>query len=136
MQCLALLCPYNRLAIFLDSIPIFAFSFLTDASMEKAYSEYHHALNHRTWKSYSGIKFSRCFINYQFNRLVVIRRPYQVNMFFEEDVSLKYMVIATNRVESSEWVVAWYNQRGDCIENRIKRTQDRFWHRTNALWTI
>ena len=59
-------------------------------------------------------------------RLVVIRRPYQGNMFSEEDVSLKYTVIATNRVESSEWVVAWYNQRGDCSENRIKELKIGF----------
>ena len=59
-------------------------------------------------------------------RLIVIRRPYQGNMFSEEDVSLKYMVISTNRVESSEWVVAWYNQRGDCSENRIKELKIGF----------
>jgi hypothetical protein len=59
-------------------------------------------------------------------RLIVIRRPYQGNMFSEEDVSLKYTVIATNRVELSEWVVAWYNQRGDCSENRIKELKIGF----------
>jgi len=59
-------------------------------------------------------------------RLTVIRRPYQGNMFSEEDVSLKYTVVATNRVESAEWVVAWYNQRGDCSENRIKELKIGF----------
>ena len=59
-------------------------------------------------------------------RLIVIRRPYQGNMFSEEDVSLKYTVIATNRVESVQWVVAWYNQRGDCSENRIKELKIGF----------
>ncbi len=59
-------------------------------------------------------------------RLIVIRRPYQGNMFSEEDVSVKYTVIATNRVESVEWVVAWYNQRGDCSENRIKELKIGF----------
>jgi len=59
-------------------------------------------------------------------RLIVIRRPYQGNMFSEGDVSLKYAVIATNRVESSERVVEWYNQRGDCSENRIKELKIGF----------
>jgi hypothetical protein len=59
-------------------------------------------------------------------RLIVIRRPYQGTMFSEEDVSLKYTVIASNRVESAEWVVAWYNQRGDCSENRIKELKIGF----------
>ncbi len=59
-------------------------------------------------------------------RLIVIRRPYQGNMFSEEDVSLKYTVIATNREESAQWVVGWYNQRGDCSENRIKELKIGF----------
>ena len=46
-------------------------------------------------------------------RLIVIRRPFQGNIFAEEDASVKYTVIATNRVESAEDVVAWYNQRGE-----------------------
>jgi hypothetical protein len=37
-------------------------------------------------------------------RLIVIRRPYQGNMF-AEGMDLEYTVIATNRVESAEWVV-------------------------------
>jgi hypothetical protein len=53
-------------------------------------------------------------------RLIVIRRTYQSNIFAQEDVSVKYTAIATNRMESAEDVVKWYNQRGDCSENRIK----------------
>ena len=53
-------------------------------------------------------------------RLIVIRRPYQSTLFSEEDDCVKYTVIATNRTESAEDVVAWYNQRGECSENRIK----------------
>lgn len=59
-------------------------------------------------------------------RLIVIRRPYQGNMFGKEDVSVKYTVIATNRMESAEDVVKWYNQRGDCSENRIKELKIGF----------
>lgn len=59
-------------------------------------------------------------------RLIVIRRPYQGKLFSEEEASLKYTVIATNRVESIEWVVSWYNQRGECSENRIKELKIGF----------
>jgi hypothetical protein len=53
-------------------------------------------------------------------RLIVIRRPYQGTLFSQEDEKFKYTVIATNRTESPEELVAWYNQRGECSENRIK----------------
>lgn len=53
-------------------------------------------------------------------RLIVIRRPYQKNMFTAEDAGIKYIVIATNRSEKTEAAVEWYNQRGECSENRIK----------------
>jgi hypothetical protein len=59
-------------------------------------------------------------------RLIVIRRPYQGTLFFEEDERMKYTVIATNRTESAEDVVAWYNQRGECSENRIKELKIGF----------
>jgi len=53
-------------------------------------------------------------------RLVVIRRPIQRDLFWEEDPRLRYKVIASNREESSEETIAWYNQRGEAMENRIK----------------
>jgi len=53
-------------------------------------------------------------------RLIVIKRPYQGNLFDKEAPSERYTVIATNREESAEEVVKWYNQRGQCSENRIK----------------
>ena len=59
-------------------------------------------------------------------RLIVIRRPYQSTIFAQEEASLKYSVIATNRTESAEGVVTWYNQRGECSENRIKELKIGF----------
>lgn len=53
-------------------------------------------------------------------RLVVIRRPYQGKLFGETEITEKYTVIATNREGSPEEVVQWYNQRGECSENRLK----------------
>jgi hypothetical protein len=53
-------------------------------------------------------------------RLVVIRRPYRNNLFDDEGNGERYTIIATNRDESAEKLVTWYNQRGECSENRIK----------------
>ncbi len=59
-------------------------------------------------------------------RLVVIRRVFQSNLFDNEDSPGRYTVIATNRGESAEEVVKWYNQRGQCSENRIKELKIGF----------
>ena len=59
-------------------------------------------------------------------RLIVIRRPYQSTLFAQEEASLKYTVIATNRTEPAEGVVTWYHQRGECSENRIKQLKIGF----------
>jgi len=53
-------------------------------------------------------------------RLIVIRRLYQKELFGEAAERVKYSVIATNKTESAEVVAGWYNQRGECSENRIK----------------
>ena len=53
-------------------------------------------------------------------RLIVIRRPYQKAMFDYENLKKKYIVIASNRTESAKGIIAWYNRRGECSENRIK----------------
>jgi len=59
-------------------------------------------------------------------RLVVIRRPFQGSLFNSEEGLEKYTVIATNRHESAEEVVKWYNQRGESSENRIKELKIGF----------
>lgn len=59
-------------------------------------------------------------------RLVIIRRPFQGTLFARDDASLKYTAIATNKIESPEDVVAWYNDRGECSENRIKELKIGF----------
>jgi hypothetical protein len=53
-------------------------------------------------------------------RLIVIRRPVQKKLFDDSSGSEKYTVVATNRTEEVTKVVQWYNQRGECSENRIK----------------
>lgn len=59
-------------------------------------------------------------------RLVVIRRPFQGSLFDTEESAERYTIIATNRHESAEEVVRWYNQRGECSENRIKELKIGF----------
>jgi len=59
-------------------------------------------------------------------RLVVIRRPFQSHLFDHEENGERYTIIATNRDESAEEVVKWYNQRGECSENRIKELKIGF----------
>jgi len=59
-------------------------------------------------------------------RHIVIRRPYQSTLFAEQELGVMYTVIVTNRMESAEDVVKWYNQRGECSENRIKELKIGF----------
>ena len=59
-------------------------------------------------------------------RLVVLRRPVQLDMFKGEEPRLRYKTIASNRVESAEDTVAWYNRRGETSENRIKELKIGF----------
>ena len=59
-------------------------------------------------------------------RLVVIRRPVQGDLFGGQPATEKYTAIATNRTESLEQVIKWYNQRGECSENRIKELKIGF----------
>jgi len=60
-------------------------------------------------------------------RLVVIRRPAQMDLLTgEEKHAERYHVIASNREETAEKTVAWYNQRGEASENRIKELKIGF----------
>jgi len=54
-------------------------------------------------------------------RLIIIKRPYQMNLFDkEEEPKVKYVVIVTNMEWKAEEVLGWYNKRGEHSENRIK----------------
>ena len=53
-------------------------------------------------------------------RLIVFRRPYQSNLFGDEDKKLSYSAIAATMDGKAQEVLQWYNQRGECSENRIK----------------
>jgi len=55
-------------------------------------------------------------------RLLVVKRPAQGHLFGEVEEHLT--AIATNREEEAEAVLAWYNQRSDKSENRLKELKD------------
>lgn len=60
-------------------------------------------------------------------RLIVVRRGHQGELFETEDVSpYRYTVVASNRVESAAATMAWYCQRGEASENRIKELKIGF----------
>ena len=59
-------------------------------------------------------------------RMVVIRRPVQGKLFEAVEQEQRYTAIATNRTEDMEQLVHWYNQRGQCSENRIKELKIGF----------
>jgi hypothetical protein len=59
-------------------------------------------------------------------RLVVIRRPYQGKLFDQTEETERYTAIATNRTGSPQEVIEWYNQRGQCSENKIKELKIGF----------
>lgn len=60
-------------------------------------------------------------------RLIVIRRPAQMDLLTgEERISERYTVVVSNRTETAQETVAWYNRRGDCSENRIKELKIGF----------
>ena len=59
-------------------------------------------------------------------RLIVLRRPYQADLFADVDPGVRYTAIATNRDGTPEEVLQWYNQRGEHSENRIKELKIGF----------
>jgi len=59
-------------------------------------------------------------------RLVVIQRPVQGDLFSAEDPKMRYTVVASNREETAEETIKWYNQRGETSENRIKELKIGF----------
>ena len=63
-------------------------------------------------------------------RLIVVKVPIQSSLpgVEPEEASEKtrYKVLATNHKETPEWIVDWYNQRGETSENRIKEWKTGF----------
>ena len=83
-----------------------------------------------SWKKYKNGSIAETVHTMNKNsysfRLIVIRKPYQQDVFKGVEPRSIYTVIATNRIEDAEWVVWWYNQRGNCSENKIKELKIGF----------
>ena len=52
--------------------------------------------------------------------------PAQGDLFYGFSENDHYFVLASNREETAEETVAWYNQRGETSENRIKELKSGF----------
>jgi hypothetical protein len=53
-------------------------------------------------------------------RLIIVRQGRQRELFEADASPYRYSVIASNRTEDAGTVMAWYRQRGETSENRIK----------------
>lgn len=104
--------------------------FAIGADLDKAVLNAIRAIPEDDWKPYQNGSIAETIHSMEKTdkafRIIVIRRHYQGMLFSEEDEKVKYTVIAANRTESAEGVVAWYNQRGECSENRIKEVKIGF----------
>ena len=80
------------------------------------------AIPEQEWREYEGGRIAETVHSMNETkaafRLVVVKRPGQGEMFGETEERL--FVIASNREEGAEETVAWYNQRGEASENRLK----------------
>ncbi len=98
--------------------------FAIGAALDEAVVRQIQSLGDKDWKPYQNGSIAEtvhCMNNTkEAFRLVVIRRPVQNKLFDDSSESEKYTAIATNHTEGPEQVVQWYNQRGECSENRIK----------------
>lgn len=99
-------------------------SFAIGAVLDEAVLRQIQSLGDNDWKAYQNgfiAETVHCMNETrEAFRLIVIRRPVQKQLFEGNSESEKYTVIATNRREDIEPLVQWYNQRGECSENRIK----------------
>jgi hypothetical protein len=59
-------------------------------------------------------------------RLLVVRRPRQAELFDESAERYRYTVVASNRKEDAAATMAFYCQRGEASENRLKELKVGF----------
>jgi len=104
--------------------------FAIGADLDEAVVRAIKSLPESEWQSYRGGHIAETVHSMNRTkkafRLIVVRRPYQRSLFGEEDIKLSYKAIASNRADSTEAVMDWYHQRGECSENRIKELKIGF----------
>jgi hypothetical protein len=104
--------------------------FAIGADLDKAVLELINNIPDTNWRDYKDGSIAETVHTMNKNRhsfrLIVISRPYQGDVFGDIEPKSRYRVIATNRRETPEEVVEWYNQRSDKSENRIKELKIGF----------
>jgi hypothetical protein len=98
--------------------------FAIGADLDEAVVRGIESLPESAWCEYNGGhigEFVHCMneTNKAF-RIIVVRRPYQGQLFAAGSAAGRYFVIATNMQGAAEEVLSWYHQRGEHSENRIK----------------
>jgi len=111
-----------------DNTPVL---FAIGADLDAAVKEAIAAIPQKSWSSYQDGHIAETLHSMQRTkkafRLIVIRRPAQMDLLSgQETASERYTVIASNRCETAQETVAWYNLRGDSSENRIKELKIGF----------
>ena len=111
-----------------DNTPVL---FAIGADLDAAVKEVIAAIPPKSWSSYQDGHIAETLHSMQRTkkafRLIVIRRPAQMDLLTgQEKASERYTVIASNRCETAQETVAWYNLRGDSSENRIKELKIGF----------
>jgi hypothetical protein len=105
-------------------------SFAIGADLDAAVSAAIRSIPNHDWRPYEDGHITETVHSMEKTkkafRLIVIRRPVQRDFFEPEDARERHTVIASNRVETAEETVAWYNRRGDTSENRIKEVKIGF----------
>lgn len=105
-------------------------SFAVGADLDAAVQAVIAAIPEEDWRPYQNGHIAETVhtmnATHKAFRLVVIRRPVQLDLFTGEEPRLRYKAIASNREESGEKTVAWYNRRGETSENRIKELKIGF----------
>ncbi len=99
-------------------------AFAVGADLDSAVSGAIRAIGEENWRPYQDGHIAETVHSMNETdkafRLVVVRRPVQGELFDGEGPRFRYKVIASNREESAEETIAWYNARGEHSENRIK----------------
>jgi hypothetical protein len=105
-------------------------TFAIGAHLDCAVVEAIDAIGEEEWRPYGDAQIAETVHSMNNThaafRLVVIRRPSQRELFTADEPVERYTVIASNREESAEETMAWYNKRGDTSENRIKELKIGF----------
>lgn len=105
-------------------------AYAVGAPLDPAVMEQIGCIGETDWCSYQNGHIAEtvhCMNNTRHSfRLIVVRRPWQGELFDDVAPAVRYKAIAANREGTAEEVLQWYNQRGEHSENRIKELKIGF----------